>query len=180
MQTNPLIYWLQQFTSYPWASMLRKTVGPVYDRMSSRVLQSGGAIVIKAGGSTLVKTGAAATYAIANGRLLTLAPATDLAALAGTVANARFNVFGYFVDSAGALTSGMGTEGASLGTLRFPQLPIGKAWMGFTIINPTGTGNFVGGTTALDDATVVPNAVHVTHTSGGDPACVIGGQLTNW
>jgi len=33
--------------------------------------------------------------------------------------------------------------------------------IGFAIINPTGTGNFVGGTTPLDDATVVPNAVYI-------------------
>lgn len=34
------------------------------------------------------------------------------------------------------------------------------------IINPTGTGDFVGGTTALDDATVVPNAVYLNGNIG--------------
>jgi hypothetical protein len=33
--------------------------------------------------------------------------------------------------------------------------------IGFVIVNPTGTGDFVGGTTDLDDATVAPNAVYV-------------------
>lgn len=37
----------------------------------------------------------------------------------------------------------------------------GLSDIGFTIINPTGTGNLVGGITPIDDATVVPNAVHV-------------------
>ncbi len=50
---------------------------------------------------------------------------------------------------------------ATLGGVVFPTLAEGVVAIGFAIINPTGTGNFVGGTTALDDATVVPNAVYV-------------------
>jgi hypothetical protein len=42
-----------------------------------------------------------------------------------------------------------------------PTVPVGKAQLGFVIINPTGTGPFVGGTTPLGDATVVPNAAYV-------------------
>jgi hypothetical protein len=45
--------------------------------------------------------------------------------------------------------------------------------IGFVIINPTGTGPFVGGTTALDDATVVPNAVFVNVTGAFDPSIQI-------
>lgn len=84
-----------------------------------------------------------------------------MAALAGTVTNAKFNVFAFYVDAAGTLTSAMGTEGATLTAVVFPTVATTKAVIGFVIINPTGTGNFVGGTTALDDATVVPNAVYV-------------------
>ncbi len=43
----------------------------------------------------------------------------------------------------------------------FPTVPTNEAVLGFVEINPTGSGNFVGGTTALDDGTVVPNAVYV-------------------
>ena len=41
------------------------------------------------------------------------------------------------------------------------------------IINPTGTGNFVGNTTALDDVTVVPNAVYVNTIGAFDPTVLI-------
>lgn len=138
------------------------------DRLKSRMLATAG-LVIKAGGSALVKTGGAAAQYVANGVLGSIAAATDMAALSGTVTNAKFNVFCYFIDSAGSRSSAMGTEGASLAAVQFPAFPAGKACIGFTIINPTGTGNFVGGTTALDDVTVVPNAVHVSVVGSLDP-----------
>jgi len=81
--------------------------------------------------------------------------------LSGTVVNAKFNVFVLAMDSAAAVTAYMGTEAATIGGVVFPVIPSGSAVIGFVIINPTGTGNFVGDTTDLDDATVVPNAVYV-------------------
>ena len=84
-----------------------------------------------------------------------------MAALAGTVTNAKFNVFAFTVNAAGTLATRMGVEGATLGGITFPTIPDGEVVIGYVIINPTGTGNFVGGTTVLDDATVVPNAVYV-------------------
>jgi hypothetical protein len=143
--------------------------GALFDRVTSKMINSAG-LVIKAGGSTLVKTGATASHALANGVLRSIAAATDMAALSGTVVNATFNVYQYMIDSAGTLTSAMGTAGATLAAVRFPDVPAGKAVIGFTIINPTGTGDFVGGTTAIDDATVVPNAVHVNVHSSFDPS----------
>lgn len=139
---------------------------------ASQSLNSAG-LVIKAGGSTLVKTGASAWYGIVAGTLVTKGAATDMAALSGTVTNAKFNVFCYFVDAAGTLTSQMGTEGATLAALKFPAFVPTKTLIGFTIINPTGTGNFVGGTTALDDVTVVPNAVHLSTVGSFDPTVLI-------
>lgn len=149
--------------------ILRSVVGFLSKALDTRMLSSA-ALVIKAGASALVKTGAAAAQAAVGGVLRSIAAATDMAALAGTVTNAKFNVYCYFIDSAGVLTSAMGTEGATLGAVIFPPMPANKACIGFTIINPTGTGNFVGGTTAIDDATVVPNAVHVSLQGGFDPA----------
>lgn len=139
---------------------------------SSQALVSAG-LVIKAGASPLVKTGASAWYGIVAGTLVRIAASTDMAALSGTVTNAKFNVYCYFVDAAGTLSSQMGTEGASLATLKFPDFPATKTLIGFTIINPTGTGNFVGGTTALDDATVVPNAVHLSTVGSFDPTIIL-------
>jgi len=123
-------------------------------------LMSTGGLAIKAGGSALVKA-ATLCKAFVNGVLVSIAANTDMAALAGTVTNAKFNVFVFYINSAGTVGTAMGTEGATLGAVVFPTVPADSAVIGFVIINPTGTGNFVGGTTALDDATVVPNAVYV-------------------
>jgi len=141
---------------------------PMADRFSSFQITSA-ALVIKAGSSALVKTGASACQAVANGVLRSITAATDMAALSGTVANATFNVFVYTINSAGTLATTMGGAGASLAAVTFPQIPVGSAVIGFTIINPTGTGNFVGGTTPIDDGTVVPNAVHVSVVGPFDP-----------
>lgn len=87
--------------------------------------------------------------------------AADMAALSGTVTADAFNVFVFTLNAAGTYAARMGTEAATLAGVTFPTIPDGEVVVGFVIINPTGTGNFVGGTTDLDDATVVPNAVFV-------------------
>lgn len=147
-------------------------VNPIGDRYSTQSLNSAG-LVIKTGGSAIVKTGASDYYAFVKGILVKKAAATDMAALSGTVTNAKFNVFAFFIDSAGTLTSAMGTEGATLAAVIFPPIPEQKACIGFVIINPTGTGNFVGGTTPLDDATVVPNAAYVNTLGAFDPTVLL-------
>lgn len=150
---------LEGFAGNRNREILRTLLNGLADRLSSQTLGSAG-LAIKAGASALVKAGTAVS-AVANGTLVRIAVNTDMAALSGTVTNLKFNVFAFFVDSAGTLTSAMGIEGATLAAVTFPPTPAGKAMLGFITINPTGTGNFVGGTTALDDATVVPTAVYV-------------------
>lgn len=142
------------------------------DRMATQVLSTPG-LAIKTGGSAIVKAGTL-FYAAVQGVLVKVAANTDQSALVGTVTNAKFNVFCFFLDKAGTGTSAMGVEGASLATVKWPPMPEGKALIGFVIINPTGTGNFVGGTTALDDATVVPNAAYVNVIGDFDPTVLVG------
>lgn len=144
----------------------------VYNRLNSQCLSSAG-LVIKAGGSALAKAGSV-THAIANGVLIRKTANTDMAALSGTVTNAAFNVFVFTVDSAGTLYTQMGTEGATIGAVRWPTIDQKRAILGFVVINPTGTGNFVGGTTPLDDATVVPNAAYVNTQGAFDPTAYTG------
>lgn len=148
---------------------LVRLLGYLGDRLSSQTLTSAG-LRIKGGSASAVVQAHTAIYATAKGVLVTKAADTDMAALSGTVTNAKFNVFCHFIDSAGNLTTAMGIEGATLAAVTFPPIPQQKAMIGFTIINPTGTGNFVGGTTALDDATVVPNAVFVNVLGAFDPS----------
>jgi len=164
--------WLSGMASSKDGESLRMVLNPIADSVSTCSLSSAG-LVIKAGASAIVKTGASAYYASVRGKLVTKGAATDMAALSGTVTNAKFNVYCFFVDGAGTLTSAMGAEGATLAAVTFPPLPEGKAMIGFVIINPTGTGNFVGGTTALDDATVTPNAAYVNVISAFDPTVLI-------
>lgn len=141
------------------------------DRLKSQMhLRAGvgGVLRIKTGGSALANLTNATSY-VCNGVAVVKASNTDMAALSGTVTNAKFNVYCFFIDSAGTLTSSMGTEGATLAAVVFPAIPAGKAMIGYVSINPTGTGNFVGGTTALDDGTVVPTAVYVDTPGPQDP-----------
>lgn len=91
-------------------------------------------------------------------------------ALSGTVANATFNVYVITLKADGTATARMGTAGATLGAVVMPTIPTDELVLGFAIVNPTGTGNFVGGTTELDDATVVPNAAYVQAPFGWNPS----------
>src|SRR5229473_6931217 len=75
--------------------------------------------------------------------------AADCAALAGTVTNAKFNVFVFSIDASGNLTTTAGTQATTRAGVVFPTLTDGQIAIGFVEINPTGTGDFVGGTTVL-------------------------------
>jgi hypothetical protein len=67
----------------------------------------------------------------------------------------------------------MGTPGATLAAVVVPTPPVGSGMLGMIVINPTGTGNFVGGTTNLDDATVVPNAAYISCVGAIDPSVLL-------
>jgi hypothetical protein len=148
------------------ARSLRLVIDPIADRQSSQNIVSG-ALAITGAGSTTAKIGSV-IYGVANGAIYTKAANTNMPALVGTVTNTKFNVFVFSIDKAGNLTTQIGLEGSALNTVVMPEPIFNNAIIGFVIINPTGTGNFVGGTTALDDATVVPNAVYVNVTGGLD------------
>lgn len=137
---------------------LRRLLEAAVVPMRSQLLTTG-ALGIKVAGSVLAASSATVTYQV-GGKLATKA-AADMAAFAGTVTNAAFNVFVFSVTLGGTLATTMGLEGATLAAVKFPPLSEDVAVLGFVIINPTGTGNFVGGTTELDDATVVPTASFV-------------------
>lgn len=141
------------------AALLSKIITGIYRRLNSVCLNSAG-LAIKALGGVLVKTGATATTLSVEGVLASIAAATDMPALVGTVVNATFNVFVFSQDRAGTRYTTMGTAAATLAGVKFPSIPDNRAIIGSIVVNPTGTGNFVGGTTALDDVTVVPNVVY--------------------
>lgn len=134
----------------------------LFDKLQRSTVNSllvSGALAIHGASSALAKT-AATVYAIVDSVLVKLA-AADMPALVGTVVNATFNVFVFTVNASGTTKTYMGTGASTIGGVVFPVTADGEVPIGFVIINPTGTGNFVGGTTNLDDATVAPNAVYV-------------------
>lgn len=159
---------LAGFSDKAAAYALQILFEPIFDRFKSCALSSAG-LVIKAGGSALVKTGSAITHYVANGIKGRIAASTDMPALIGTVTNAKFNVFIFTVDSGGTVRVQMGTEGGAEAQVKWPELDQKRAIVGMIVVNPTGTGNFVGGTTALDDATVVPNVQYISPIGMFDP-----------
>lgn len=100
------------------------------------------------------------TYAYVEG-VVAKKTTAEITLPASTVTNAKFNVFVLSMDSGGTVTATAGTQASTLAGVTFPALPDGSAMIGFVIVNPTGTGDFVAGTNDLDDATIAPNAVYV-------------------
>ena len=136
-------------------------------RDNCNLLLNSGALAIHGSASALAKFASDIRYLVDG--VYAKKAAADCAALAGTVTNANFNVFVFSVDVSGNLTTTAGTQASTRAGVVFPTLTDGQVMIGFVEINPTGTGNFVGGTTALDDATVVPNAVYVNTPFGFIP-----------
>jgi hypothetical protein len=131
---------------------IRSVVKPLVDRMSSQPLTNAG-LVINAGGALFPKIGAADFYASAQGVLVKIAAGTALPAPTNVIAAGNFNVICYFVNSAGVVTVGSGTQAATLGGVIFPMIPDGNAFIGFLIVTYAST--FTGGTTPLDAGTTV-------------------------
>jgi len=135
---------------------VRSALGELQRNAVDMVLNTAGLAIGTAKPKVLI---ANTIYAIIDGALVKKTTAEIV--LSGTVTNAKFNVYVLTMIADGTVTATMGTEGATIGAVVFPAVPTNSVVIGFVIVNPTGTGNFVGGTTNLDDETVVPNAVYV-------------------
>jgi hypothetical protein len=137
------------------------------DRFSSQATSTAGLVISAT--TTTSKIGAVAFAGVANGVPVALAAAIDMPALTGlNIAAGAFNVFCYFIDAAGVVTVQMGSEGATLGAVRFPQFPVGKALVGYLVV--TYASPFVGGTTVLSTATTV----YVSPVGAFDPTIILG------
>jgi hypothetical protein len=145
----------------------RSVISKLQSAVVDQLLTTGGLAI----GTTTSQVKIANTiYALVDGVLVRKTTLDN--AISGTVLNATFNVFVLTIDSTGAVATLMGTAGVTIGAVVFPTIPANRAVVGFVIINPTGTGNFVGGTTALSDATVVPNAVYVNTVGTFNPNAI--------
>lgn len=110
--------------------------------------------------TTKVKT-TNAIYGVINGVPFLKANTDNLWTLSGTVTNAKWNIFCLTLKADGTANAYMGVEASTLAGVTWPTIPQGEIMVGFVVINPSGTGSFVGGTTALNDGTVIPAAVYV-------------------
>ena len=106
------------------------------------------------GGSKLTAQAALPFMAIAGGVLQYKPAATAMASLtAGTVAQNKYGLWAFYIDSAGTITSSSKTadcDSAALAFAAMPAVPANKAQIGCIIVINTGVGGFVGGTDALD------------------------------
>ena len=110
--------------------------------------------------ATKIKTAATAAYLIA-GTFYSKAATDDFWVLTGfDCTNAKFNKCLLCIDSAGAMQIAAGTEAATAAAVVLPDVPASYSVVGMVQVNPTGTGDFTGGTTDLNDGTVVPNATY--------------------
>lgn len=141
----------------------------VADRLSSQATSTAGLVISAT--TTTAKTGAVAFAGVVNGVPVAIAAGTDMPALVATqtISAASFNVVCYFVDQAGALTALLGTEATTLPNVRFPQFPVGKALVGYLVINASGA--FVGGTTALSATT---STAFISPVGALDPTIILG------
>lgn len=127
----------------------RLVLAPTIDLLSCQSFIS--ATIVPSVGAVTTKVGAVDWYGVANGVLVKVAAATVLPALVGTILINTFNVYAFYVDSAGVVTSQMGTAAATLAGVKWPVRPAGKVYLGASLFNPT-TGSFIGGTTLADAA----------------------------
>jgi len=152
MATNKTV----ALTTWTSQQSAQSTLQTIQSALIDRNFSSGG-LTIGSSSKKALKL-ANTVYTFSNGVLKKTTTAEY--AVSGTVTNAKFNVFVVYTTGSTPVTA-MGTEGATLADVVFPTLPANAAVIGFAIVNPTGTGNFVGATTDFDDATVVPNAVYI-------------------
>lgn len=145
---------------------MRRILSAMANALSGQMLAPA-ALVISGAAAVTAKTGAVAVNATVNGRLLSIPAATVLPVLAGTVLINTFNIFVFYTNAAGVITSNMGTAGTTLNGVIWPQTPIGSVIVGALTVNPT-TASFIGNTTALDAANT--NVVYISPVGAFDPS----------
>ena len=164
---DTLIRWLEGIPAAKTRYAILNIAQPSIDRLSTQSLISAG-MVITSAGATTAKTGTADWYGVANAVLVKVTAATTLPALVGTILAGGFNVWCFFVDSAGVVTSAAGTQGTTLAKVVFPVPPKNKALLGTLIV--TYASAFTGGTTPLDTATTV----YINNIGAFDPSARTG------
>lgn len=121
-----------------------------------------GGMVIKSGASALTKSAKAMSTIVSGAPGTATAANLDAAAFSGTTANLAYALYVFRVATDGTtVTTAKSADAATLSAIVWPTAGASTVLTyGAVLIHPTGVGGFVGGTTALDDATVIPNAIY--------------------
>ena len=107
-----------------------------------------------------IKTTNSVEYLI-SGVWYTKGATDDLWTLTGfDCTNDNYNKCLLCLDASGDPQIVAGTEASAAASVTLGAIPSAYSVLGMVLVNPTGTGDFTGGTTALNDGTVVPNAVY--------------------
>lgn len=123
--------------------------------VNTKVVTKAG-LAIKTAGSAIVHA-ASPILAVVGGAAVRKAANTDMAALAGTLATAKSAAWAFYIDATGTLSTSAKTTDAAThdaAVALLPALPDGKAQIGVVVIDNATGSNFVGGTTALDTASL--------------------------
>jgi hypothetical protein len=143
---------------------LSKILRPIVDRFSSQATSSAGLVIST--DTFTAKIGATPFQCTVRGVPVSIPAGTALASLPATytISAGAWNVFCYFVDSAGTTSVLMGTQGATQAAVKFPQFPEGKTLIGYVLINAAGA--FTGGSSAFSGATA---SIYVSPVGAFDP-----------
>ena len=107
---------------------------------------------------TKAKSVSTATFLV-NGEFKSKAATDDFWTLTGfDCTNGNYNKCLLCIDASGNAQIAAGTEAGTGAGVTLPSIPASYGVVAMLQVNPTGTGDFTGGTTELDDGTVVPNA----------------------
>ncbi|HCE08555.1 MAG TPA: hypothetical protein DEQ40_08135 [Oxalobacteraceae bacterium] len=124
----------------------------VLGALDTCVLNKAG-LIIKAASSPIVKS--VNSYAAMINGVTTVVAASDMSALAGTLATAKSAAWAFYVDGTGAITTSAKTADsatAAAAAALLPAVPANLAQIGFIVVTNTSGAGFIGGTTFLDAA----------------------------
>lgn len=146
---------------------VRVPMKAIGDRLSCQATSTAGLVITATSGKYVPKIGSVPFAGVVQGVPVAIAAGTDMPALSGSITAGSYNIFCFFIDQAGVVTSAMGIEGTTLAKVKFPPFPEGKTLVGYIVV--TYASAFTGGSTALDTATTV----YVSPVGAFDPTILL-------